>query len=54
MRKRILKIVAAVAAVVVVILICLGLWVRSQVAGSLPQLDGELAAGRGGHRRRRT
>ncbi len=45
MHKRILKIVAAVAAVVVVILIGLGLWAYRQVAGSLPQLDGELTAG---------
>jgi penicillin G amidase len=44
MRKRILKIVAAVAAVVVLIVIGLGLWVRSQVAGSLPKLDGNVTA----------
>jgi penicillin amidase len=44
MRKRILKIVAAVAAVVVIVVIGLGLWVMSQLRGSLPQLDGEIAA----------
>jgi penicillin G amidase len=42
MRKRILKISAIVAAVAVVLVIGLGLWVRSQLAGSLPQLDGEI------------
>lgn len=45
MRKRILKIVAGVAAVVVVLVIGLGLWAYRQVAGSLPQLDGEVTTG---------
>jgi penicillin amidase len=44
MRKRILKLLAIGAALTVVLLVGLGLWVRSQVAGSLPQLDGELHA----------
>ena len=42
MRKRILKISAIVVAVVFVLMVGLGLWVRSQVAGSLPQLEGEI------------
>ncbi|MBI3836986.1 MAG: penicillin acylase family protein [Planctomycetia bacterium] len=42
MRKRVLKISAIAAAVVVVVVVGLGLWVRSQVARSLPRLDGEI------------
>ena len=41
MRKRWLKIAAAVAAVIVVASIGTAFWVRSLVTGSLPQLDGE-------------
>jgi penicillin amidase len=42
MRKRVLKIAASLFAIVVVAIVGLGLWVRSQVLGSLPQLDGEV------------
>jgi penicillin amidase len=41
MRKRWLKIAAALAAVLVVACIAAAFWVRSLVTGSLPQLDGE-------------
>ncbi len=42
MLKRIFKILAVTTALLVVVLVGLGLWIRSQVAGSLPQLDGEV------------
>jgi len=41
MRKRWLKIAAAVAAVVIVLIVGIGLWAWSLLSGSLPQLDGE-------------
>ncbi|MEX0678404.1 MAG: penicillin acylase family protein [Pirellulales bacterium] len=44
MRKRFLKIAAAAVAVLVVLLAGAGYWARSQLAGSLPQLDGEVIA----------
>ena len=44
MRKRIWKILAGVAAVLVVALVGAGVWIRAQVAGSLPKLDGQIAA----------
>jgi len=40
MRSRIWKIVAGVAVVCILLVVACGLWVRSQLAGSLPQLDG--------------
>ena len=42
LRKRILKIGAGLVAVFLVTFVGLGFWVRSQVAGSLPQVDGEI------------
>jgi len=44
MRRRILKIVAGVAIVLVVSVGASAFWVRSQLAGSLPQLAGERTA----------
>ena len=44
MRKRILKITAAAVAVLIVVLVGAGLWVRSQLTGSLPMLDGQVVA----------
>jgi penicillin G amidase len=44
MRNRILKIVAAVVAVLVVLLLVAGVWIRGRLAGSLPKVDGEVAA----------
>jgi penicillin G amidase len=41
MRKRVLKIIAVVLAVIVAAVVGLGFWVRSQLVGSLAQLDGE-------------
>jgi penicillin G amidase len=41
MRKRWLKIAAAVAAVIIVVLVGTGFWGWSQLTGSLPQMDGE-------------
>ncbi len=43
MRKRILKTLAVAAATFVVLMVGLAIWVRSQLAGSLPKLDGEVA-----------
>ncbi len=42
MRKRILKIVGGILVVLVLALAGTGLWLRSQLTGSLPQLDGEV------------
>lgn len=44
MRKRLLKFTAAVAVVIILIVAIGAFWIRSQIAGSLPQLDGELVA----------
>lgn len=41
MRKRILRIAAIVVAVLLVLVVGAAWWARSQVAGSLPRLDGE-------------
>ncbi|HEV8069157.1 MAG TPA: penicillin acylase family protein [Planctomycetaceae bacterium] len=41
MRKRWLKIAAAVAAVMVVLIVGVGFWVWSLLSGSLPQVDGD-------------
>src|SRR6478736_8581402 len=42
MRKRIGKILAAAVALLVVLALGAGLWIRGQLAGSLPRLDGEI------------
>ncbi len=42
MRKRILKIAAVAGLAALVLIVGLGLWVRSKLSGSLPQLDGEI------------
>lgn len=42
MRKRLFKFAAVVAVVVILIVAVGAFWIRSQIAGSLPQLDGEL------------
>jgi penicillin amidase len=42
MRKRIFTVVAAIAGIVVLVLLGVALWIRGQLAGSLPQLDGEI------------
>src|SRR5262249_24033097 len=44
MRKRVWKIPGFVGALLVVVVFARGLGIRGQVAGSLPQLDGQLAA----------
>lgn len=44
MRKRIFKILASAAVLLIVMLLGFGLWVRGQVAASLPKLDGEISA----------
>jgi penicillin amidase len=44
MCRRILKIAAGVAGVIFLALVAGGFWIRAQVAGSLPQLSGELSA----------
>ena len=46
MRKRLLKIAVAVVVFLALVTVGIGLWIRSQVAGSLPQLDGEAAVPR--------
>jgi penicillin G amidase len=46
MRKRLLKIAAAVVILLALVTIGIGLWIRSQIAGSLSQLDGEVSVPR--------
>ena len=44
MRNRFLKVLAATIAIFVVLVIGLTVWIRGQLTGSLPKLDGEIAA----------
>ena len=44
MKKRWLQIALACVAVLMVVFIGLGLWVRGLLTGSLPQVDGQIAA----------
>ena len=43
MRKRFLKVLAAAAVTFVVLILGVAIWVRGQLTGSLPKLDGEIA-----------